>query len=222
MLVAYDSAKAVIHIKIDLLLIVSIILFIILAFLAVRGGDLLGMAQLEVASIKLSIRGVVPIFEWTIKSNEVTSSIAHRIYVELMTRKAALEFNPEQDVIEEVYSSWYELFKILRNELKEVPGKYLKNDKSSTSALAELTIEIMNSGLRPHLTKYQADFLKWYKIEKDKDINRLLSPQEVQKKYPKYGELVEDMKNANRILYEYALTIEQIVKTQGKIKVKIV
>ena len=50
-----------------------------------------------------------------------------------------------------------------------------------------------NEELREHLTKWQARFRKWYKENK----NESGDPQEIQKKYPQYEELISDLKKVN-------------------------
>lgn len=46
------------------------------------------------------------------------AGLAHEAWVEITTRKAALPFDDEHDVVVEVYSSWYELFRALREVAK--------------------------------------------------------------------------------------------------------
>jgi hypothetical protein len=138
--------------------------------------------------------------------------IAHRILVELETRKAAIDIEPEKDVIEELYNSWYNLFGIIRNEIKNIPAKYL--NEPGTQDLLNLSKDILNKGLRPHLTKYQAAFKRWYDIEKSKDQNRAKSPQEIQKEYEHYQNIVAEMKIVNQILKQYADGLKKIIWNQ--------
>lgn len=48
--------------------------------------------------------------------------IAYKIWVELSTRKIGLRFDKENDVIKEVYDSWYTFFETARELLKDIPG----------------------------------------------------------------------------------------------------
>lgn len=152
-----------------------------------------------------------PKMTFKVKRNTENLYIANRIYLELVTRKAALLFDENDDVISEVYDSWYELFKIIRNEIKNVPGEYLLSH-NPTEELIGLTIKILNEGLRNHLTKYQARFRKWYKIESVKDENKLLSPQQIQEKYSEYNDLVLDLKSVNQILIDYSDELKKLIK----------
>lgn len=152
-----------------------------------------------------------PKMAFKVKRNTENLYIANRIYLELITRKAALPFDENDDVISEVYDSWYELFKIIRYEIKNVPGEYLISH-NPTEELIGLTIRILNEGLRNHLTKYQARFRKWYRIESEKDENKSLSPQQIQEKYPEYDNLITDLKSVNAILIDYSDELKKLIK----------
>jgi len=122
--------------------------------------------------------------------------------VEMSTRKIGLLFDTEKDVIVEVYDSWYSFFGIARDLIKSIPiTKVLGN--ASTNELVRVSVEVLNLGLRPHLTSWQAKFRKWYENEISKPENAQLSPQEIQRKYPQYTDLVEDLIKINRQLVLY-------------------
>jgi len=135
--------------------------------------------------------------------------IAHKAWVELVTRKAGLPFDEEDDVIAEVYDSWYALFQEMRSLAKEIPAEKLRNSKD-TQELVRLLVDALNLGLRPHLTKWQAKFRHWYEAAVKQNDGK--SPQEVQKLYPQYSELVNDLKNVNKQIVEYAAVIKQIAQ----------
>src|SRR5205823_5879710 len=92
-----------------------------------------------------------------IKPNHETVQIAHRAWVELATRKAGLPFEPEDDVIVEIYNSWYQLFGEMRSLAKQVPAYKIRSDESTREAI-NLIVSALNRGLRPHLTRWQARF----------------------------------------------------------------
>jgi len=157
--------------------------------------------------IKYGIGGAE--IEYNITCNYQNIEIAHRMYIELITRKAAIEIDKDKDVIVEVYNSWYSLFQITRDELKKISGEFLYQNKTSESVINLLT-DILNKGLRPHLTEYQAKFRKWYDAEIKMESNQSLSPQEIQKKYPDFEKLMESMLNVNAILIEYSKQLKKI------------
>lgn len=136
--------------------------------------------------------------------------VAHRIYIELVTRKAAIPIDVEKDVLVEVYNSWYAMFKTIREEIKNLPGDYLV-DNESTKKLIDLTIEILNDGLRAHLTTYQAEFRKWYDKELKKEIDSDVSPQEIQKRYSKFKELTDSMIEVNKTLEAYCNQLKKLI-----------
>ena len=138
--------------------------------------------------------------------------IAHKIWTELITRKAALRIDPENDVIVEVYDSWYALFTKVRELISEVPAELVRNEKS-TQELVRIATATLNDGLRPHLTKWQARFRHWYQLNSDELKD--LPPQELQRKYPEYDELISDMIKINEDLILYAKELKKIV--DGKI-----
>lgn len=126
----------------------------------------------------------------SIKPNREVIRIAYQAYVELATRKAAIRFKRDDDVIAEVYDSWYKLFKTLRELAKSVPADRLRGCED-TQKLVELLLAVLNKGLRPHLTQWQARFRGWYSRELEKSPDR--DPQSLQQDFPKYEELVEDL-----------------------------
>lgn len=136
--------------------------------------------------------------------NKKDQEIAYKLWIELSTRKIGLLFDKEHDVISEVYNSWYEFFKIARELLKDIPANRLPY----SNQLIELTEKVLNKGLRPHLTIWQAKYRKWYENELNSDTED--TPQEVQRKYPLYDELVEDLISTNKRMIEYKNLMKEI------------
>lgn len=79
-----------------------------------------------------------------------------------------------------------------------------------SDSLAAVTGHILNDGMRPHLTRWQAEFRRWYKREIAEPKNAERSPQEVQRGFPGYDELVADLKRTNGILMRYRETLREI------------
>lgn len=142
----------------------------------------------------------------TLKYNRKDQEIAYKLWVELSTRKIGLEFDPEYDVISEVYDSWYAFFGIARDLMKDIPCEKL----DSSSDLIELTGNVLNVGLRPHLTKWQAKFRKWYEVNKDHEEYKDKTPQEIQTLYPLYSELEENLIQTNNHMIEYKNLMQKI------------
>ncbi len=132
--------------------------------------------------------------------------IAHQAWTELSTRKAGIPVE-DDDVISEIYDSWYQLFGALRSLAKEVPVAAL-HDSADAKTLLDTLVAAMNSGLRPHLTKYQARFRDWWRRASKAEPE--LSPQERQRAYPDYDALVSDMRRVNQELMELAETLRRL------------
>lgn len=142
-----------------------------------------------------------------IKPNHELEQIAHKAWTELITRKAGLQFDLEHDVIVEVYNSWYVLFGEIRNLVKEIPAEKIKDE--NTQKLVNLLVDSLNKGLRPHLTKWQARFRKWYEHETKEHDDK--TPQEIQKMYPLYGDLIQDLVVINQQMVAYTNELKKLL-----------
>ena len=179
---------------------VAIILLTIAGFLAVRGVKWLFR---KLTGENVSIDGLtfgIRDFKCDLKVGYEVQEIAYNIWVELITRKIAVQLE-EDDVIVEIYDSWYSAFKAIREQLKTVPGKSL----GDAANLIDITERVLNEGLRPHLTKWQAKFKSWYENE-----NSDKNPQDLQKHYPEYEELMNDLKETNKNMMGFADKLHEI------------
>ncbi len=184
---------------------VILLLIAILAVLIVRFYK--HTKKYELVKIRLKIPGIgnaefIP--------NDEDIQIAHKLWTQLITRKAAIVIDPEKDVITEVYDSWYALFTTTRKLISEIPIKYLNEE--STKKLISISTDVLNIGLRPHLTTWQARYRNWYKDQEDE--LKTISPQEVQKKYPAYDLLIAEMKKVNANLINYAEQLQIIIEAK--------
>ncbi len=144
------------------------------------------------------------------KANHENLQIAYKMWVELSTRKVGLVVDAENDVVTEVYNSWYEFFKVMRELLKEIPAQQLRTDESSR-VLVQLATKILNNELRPHLARWQAEFRRWYEAELANPANKGIRPQTIQQNFPQYADLIEEMQRVNNGLVSYRLKLEKIV-----------
>lgn len=152
--------------------------------------------------------------KYEIRRNFENLEIAHRIFIELITRKAAIPIDETNDVIKEIYDSWYSLFQITRDEIKNISGESLQKS-GQAEELINMATDILNKGLRPHLTQYQAEFRKWFEEELEKSENTGKSPQEIQRNFHKYAELIESMKQVNNLLIEYKEQLNKFIVVEG-------
>lgn len=185
------------------LIILGIILLLVLAvvirFLWGRKWRLF-----EIDEVDLGIGSQKISFKPNLKDQE----IAYKIWVELSTRKIGLPIDLRNDVISEIYDSWYNFFSITRELIKDIPVSKLKYD--STRKIVDLSVSVLNEGLRPHLTLWQVRFRHWY----DKQLETTsgdFDPQSIQAKFPQYSELEEDLINVNNRLIKYRDKMKQLV-----------
>ena len=145
-----------------------------------------------------------------LKPNLADQQIAYAIWVELSTRKIGLQIDFDHDVIIEVYDSWYSFFAITRDLVKSVPVRKIRSN--STQEIVKLSIEVLNHGLRPHLTQWQARFRNWYGRQLENQGNGpMIDPQDLQRQFPQYRELSEDIKRVNRQLIGYRNQMQKLV-----------
>lgn len=143
------------------------------------------------------------VFSQKIKVNRDTQRVAFAAYTELITRKVALPFDEQHDVISEVYDSWYQVFGVIRELIKQVPAHHLARSEP-TQQLADVLIKLLNEGLRPHLTRWQARYRRWYRHAESMDQSKGIPPQEIQKQFSDYSLLVKDLREVNQRVLEFA------------------
>ena len=150
-----------------------------------------------------------------IKPNYQTKQVAYKLWVELNTRKLGLPIDENNDVISEIYDSWYSFFGIARELIKDIPAQKVTN--TDTKELIILSSKILNKAIRPHLTKWQARYREWYKRQLESIDYYDISPQDLQKKFKCFGDkscyqtLIADMKSVNKKIISYRKILEQIV-----------
>ena len=148
------------------------------------------------------------------KPNLTDRQVAYAIWVELSTRKIGLPIDFEHDVVAEIYDSWHNFFTVTRDLIKSVPVSYIR--RQSTQAIVGLSIEVLNEGLRPHLTRWQARFRRWY----DRELRRydemtgesVMDPQQIQAQFPQFGELKTDMERVNTALIRYRAKMQELIQ----------
>lgn len=205
---SFDKVNFSLSIDLNLLAIILLLIVIFLTRYLIKIYKEKKAIEKDIKLVKLKYKIAGVEIEYEIIRNYQNIEIAHKIYIELITRKAAIEIEEDKDVIIEVYNSWYSLFQITRNELKSISGQLLK-DNNTSQELVKLLSDILNKGLRPHLTEYQARFRKWYsqKLEENKED----SPQKIQSAYSDIDNLMASMKEVNKTLIEYSIQLKKII-----------
>ena len=148
------------------------------------------------------------------KPNAHDRQIAYAIWVELSTRKIGLEIDLDHDVVSEIYDSWYSFFGVTRELIKDVPAHKLK--QAGTRSIVESSIQVLNNGLRPHLTTWQARFRHWL----EKQAKGTDDPQMVQTQFPKFDDLKVDLMAINKKLIAYRKKMYQLATGDKEIDIE--
>jgi len=194
-----------IQLTINIFLLISIVILIIILWIYKPfKKDDLKLEEYEIDEATIGIGSNII----KIKPHYEDKQIAYKLWVELSTRKIGIPIDFEHDVIIEIYNSWYDFFTITREMIKEIPVSKVRNE--STKNIIKIATDVLNKGVRPHLTHWQAKFRKWNEIVVNDDKNKNLFPQEIQKNFPDYEELIGDMKKVNDNLIGYKEILEEL------------
>ncbi|HTU10158.1 MAG TPA: hypothetical protein VMG08_04595 [Allosphingosinicella sp.] len=209
---AWDNDSSNLTLSLSLVLIISTFV-VVGAVILVRwwlGG--LAFKKFEIDQAEIGVGNN----KFRFRPNMSDKQIAYAIWVELSTRKIGIAIDFEDDVVAEIYDSWFEFFSVTRELIKGVPVSKVRRD--STQAIIKLSIEVLNEGLRPHLTKWQARFRRWYdkqlKKYDDGEGAEVLYPQQIQAEFPQFQELKVDMERVNQALMRYRAKMRELVMTE--------
>lgn len=184
---------------ISITLIIAIMLFFVLLYFINK--KFFRYKKIEISEMELGIGNSKII----LKANNEIKQIAYILWVELNTRKLAISFNENEDVIADLYASWYKFFGISRDILKTVPVSNLDKD---TENLINIFLGVLNDVLRVHLSRWYSKYNTWYNSFSNDDN---LTEQEIQKLYPQYETLISELIDTNRKLKNYSDILYEII-----------
>ena len=182
-------------------------LLILGVFFAVQLIKFFPKSSYEVQNVDFTFAGIGKV---TVVQDKNTVRLAHKAWVQLTTRKAELPFDESHDLIVDIYDSWYQLFGELRKIVEDASPSLRRKQDLRNSLLINSVVGTLNEGLRPHLTEWQAKYRRWYTHEIESSKNLKKSPQEIQKTYPFYSELVLDLIKTNNGLAKYSSELKRI------------
>jgi hypothetical protein len=163
-----------------------------------RSSMVINEAEIGIGSQKIKLR----------PSHE-DRQIAYKLWVEMATRKVGMPIDPANDVITEVYTSWYDFFRVARELLKTIPVEKIRRS-GDTRKLVNIAVEVLNEQLRPHLTTWQARYRRWYEAQcRDTDC-AALTPQEIQRRFPDHNALTTDLLATNQRLVKYRDVLNEL------------
>lgn len=176
--------------------------------MAVRRQQLFGNASyLEVNEAEIGIgSGKVKL-----KANLDDLQIGFKFWTELTTRKIGLPFDEEHDVLIEVYNSWHEFFGIARELIKTIPVSKVRTSET-TKQLVLISVHILNKELRPHLTRWHVRYRRWWDHAIDDPARKDIPPQQLQRTYPQYEELIGEMKTVNAKLVIFSNHLKKMIE----------
>ena len=169
-----------------------LLLTLLVAFVIQKIGKHLNKRSIEISGAEIGLSDS----KISLVVNKKDQEIAYKIWVELSTRNVH-DYDVENDVIIEIYNSWYQLFGTTRVLLKEIPASRLPYSKE----LIDLVNNMLNQGLRPHLSKWQARYRAWHNANIKQ--HEMMTPQEYQRFFPEYQELLEDLLITNSRMLSY-------------------
>ncbi len=162
-----------------------------------------------VSTREISIAGPAGVnFNLNIAKNDRLS--AWKIYTQITTRVAAVDFDEENDSALKVHESLYGLFQLIREEIGNIPIERVAKDRADDNV--KFYLAILNDGLRPHLSKWHVPLSKWVENEQKKHPEQSIV--EIEKRFPQRKELLESFRAMNGRMKDYADKLLRIVKTR--------
>lgn len=184
---------------------IAAIIAVVVGFALLRGRWWKRYKSLEIDEAEIGV-GVGKI---KLRPNMTDRQVAYQIWVELSTRKIGLQIDLEHDVVAEIYDSWHTFFGVTRDLIKSVPVSRVSD--VSTKKIINLSIEVLNEGLRPHLTRWQARFRNWYSQQQPVAGQLAEEPQRVQKNFPEFSAMEKDLLAVNQKLMAYRRAMHSLV-----------
>ncbi len=180
----------------------AVFLFVVLK-LVPRGA----LKDYRVEEVTLNVRGQQIKFI----PNADDRLIAYKTWVEIKTRKLGVPFT-DDDVVSEVFDSWYEFFGVCRQLLKTFPIQ--KINHNGGQGIIDNLLSLLNDELRPHLNRWQAEYRKWFREELQKEASKGKSPQIIQQSFPDYDQMMSDLKSVNAEMISFANDLEKIFRRE--------
>lgn len=116
----------------------------------------------------------------------------------LSTKRSLFEISEEYDNYCEVFDSYHSIYTFLREQLLE-----FENKNKVDSDIYKETKEMINE-LNLFLTKNQSHFRRWVNWYEGHNNGNYLPLSDMQKKYPKYSELMADFNDLNLKMQSHA------------------
>ncbi len=86
--------------------------------------------------------------------------------------------------------------------IKNIPVTKVRSSET-TKELVLISVHILNMELRPHLTRWQARYRRWWNSVVNDPVHKDVPPQQLQRTYPQHAELIAEIKAVNDKLVIY-------------------
>ena len=100
--------------------------------------------------------------QYNIELEKTDIEVAWNIFCELQTRVGIIDFNEEEDIISICFESWYSLFKVIREQLKELKVPIKKSKSKESKNLDQILLSLLNDHMRPFLRKWHFNFKSYW------------------------------------------------------------
>ena len=138
---------------------------------------------------------------------ESPRQLAYTFFMEITNRKVALSIDWNNDTLSDVYISWKTFFDNSVSLLKNFPVEHAADARP----VIKLIQEVLHEVLRPHLTRWQAAYRRWYETNSEGKRFRKLPPQEIQKHFPQFAALRSDFEATQTRVSGYVRKLERLI-----------
>ncbi len=108
--IIFDKENLVLSLNFNICVILMLVVLFFLIIFLIRKIKKDNVVEEKTIPVKLKYKLGGTEVQYNIVRNYQNIEIAHKVYVELITRKVGIEFEEDKDVIIEIYNSWYAFF----------------------------------------------------------------------------------------------------------------
>ncbi|HDR7356138.1 TPA: hypothetical protein QCX18_005398 [Bacillus wiedmannii] len=159
---------------------------------------------MKLKDVTVSLNLPIGSVKGTWSPNKPERDASWEMYVELITRVATNELKDGEGILREALSSFYSLFDITRQILKKY-GPDVAKPQTDDISFGYLAVSILNSALRPLLTKWHPLLLEYENKRSDS-----LSVIEHEKAWENHESLRKEIEFVRQILLQYADILGQV------------
>ncbi len=148
---------------------------------------------------------------WEADESEVRA--AWELYVELCTRITVAKLKPDEGLLREALSSYYRLFDITRQILREHgPTVAVPKGQDTDLCFGFLAVSLLNTVIRPVLSKYHP-LLEHHESKRKPNC----SPFEHERQWKHYKELRKELEKVRRVTIGFANLLAEVAGVRSLI-----